>query len=393
MPPESLRTSEQSPTFRQRVFGNRLWIGLAAVGVAALIVRPRALFGEYHAIGVTSSVALIVLGLALRTWAGGCAGDHTRDATIAAPRLVTGGPFAYVRNPIYLASVVLGLGMVLLIGDPSLFALYLAVFAFLYGAIVPAEEEFLRSKFGPAYERYCAHVPRAWPGGEPGGCRARDGLSPRAAPYLGSAARAEPRGDLCRCGSLPGRDDDSDERQCTMFSYAIRPFSARRFAVQLGAVFNDRYPSRAAPLAAPLYRLDKSARKCAKISGRNSGRGISTRNSSSFFASGAESRPPAALPYLGVIDQVLNTCSGETIAEKVRFPPRLDGQGISALSGAVSNPRRSLAGAPREKAVSSLFIRRTSRLARMSNLRRVNQRENDSLRISRTFTRRRGKIM
>lgn len=165
MPTESLssRATERPPTFRQRVFAHRLWIGLGVVAAAALIVRPRPLFGEYQTVGMLGSLVLIVLGLALRTWAGGCAGEHTRDATIHAPRLVTGGPFAYVRNPIYLASVVLGLGMVLLVGDPSLFALYVAVFAFLYGAIVPAEEEFLRTKFGPAYERYCAHVPRAWP--------------------------------------------------------------------------------------------------------------------------------------------------------------------------------------------------------------------------------------
>ena len=133
------------------------------VGGAALIVRPRPLFGEYQMAGIVISLGLIVLGLALRTWAGGCAGEHTREATIEAPRLVTGGPFAYVRNPIYLASVVLGLGMVLLIGDPMLLAPYIAVFVFLYGAIVPAEEEFLRNKFGAAYEHYSAHVPRAWP--------------------------------------------------------------------------------------------------------------------------------------------------------------------------------------------------------------------------------------
>ena len=130
---------------------------------AALIVRPRPLFGEYQAAGVVVSLALIVLGLAVRTWAGGCAGEHTREATIEAPRLVTGGPFAYVRNPIYLASVVLGLGMVLLIGDPWLLLPYIGVFVFLYGAIVPAEEEFLRNKFGAAYEHYSAHVPRVWP--------------------------------------------------------------------------------------------------------------------------------------------------------------------------------------------------------------------------------------
>jgi protein-S-isoprenylcysteine O-methyltransferase Ste14 len=108
-------------------------------------------------------VLLVVLGLGLRAWAGGSAGRHTRRATIEAPQLATGGPFAYVRNPIYLSSIILGLGMVGLLGDPWMFALYVLVFVFLYGAIVPAEEQFLRREFGEEYTRYCEHVPRLWP--------------------------------------------------------------------------------------------------------------------------------------------------------------------------------------------------------------------------------------
>jgi protein-S-isoprenylcysteine O-methyltransferase Ste14 len=133
------------------------------VACAALFVRPRPIFGRYQTAGVIGSLTLIVLGLALRAWAGGCAGEHTRNSTIEAPRLVTGGPFSFVRNPIYLASVILGFGMVALVGDPWLLGLYFGVFVFLYGFIVPAEEKFLRERFGEAYERYCARVPRALP--------------------------------------------------------------------------------------------------------------------------------------------------------------------------------------------------------------------------------------
>jgi protein-S-isoprenylcysteine O-methyltransferase Ste14 len=156
-------TPTRSSDLRHRIFGLRLWIGLTVVAFAALTVEPRSIFGGYERAGIAAAIALIVLGLGLRAWAGGCAGTHTRRATIEAPRLVTGGPFAYVRNPIYFASVILGLGMVVLIGDPWLFAPYVGVFALLYGAIVPAEEKFLREKFGVEYARYCAHVPRALP--------------------------------------------------------------------------------------------------------------------------------------------------------------------------------------------------------------------------------------
>jgi protein-S-isoprenylcysteine O-methyltransferase Ste14 len=83
----------------------------------------------------------------------------------AAPteRLVVGGFYRYVRNPMYLAvaSVILGeaalLGRWLLVG-----------YAFVFGAIVWSfvhwyEEPLLRRQFGTQYERYMRAVPGWWP--------------------------------------------------------------------------------------------------------------------------------------------------------------------------------------------------------------------------------------
>jgi protein-S-isoprenylcysteine O-methyltransferase Ste14 len=99
-------------------------------------------------------------GLALRAWGSGCAGRHTRTATIEAPRLITDGPFAYMRNPIYTGTMCLAKAY--LLTGLAFFCLYLG--------IVPAEEEFLHQQFGADYARYCAAVPRflprirPWPG-------------------------------------------------------------------------------------------------------------------------------------------------------------------------------------------------------------------------------------
>jgi protein-S-isoprenylcysteine O-methyltransferase Ste14 len=106
---------------------------------------------------------LVTVGMGQRYWAAGSAGSHTHSAEIEGPRLATGGPYAFVRNPIYLGSMVLGLGMVGLIGDARLIPLYIAAFAFLYAFLVPAEERFLREKFGRAYDTYRAAVPRIIP--------------------------------------------------------------------------------------------------------------------------------------------------------------------------------------------------------------------------------------
>jgi protein-S-isoprenylcysteine O-methyltransferase Ste14 len=165
--------SRASSVLSRTIFSHRLHVGLAAVALGACVVRPRNIFGAHAVLGTVLSLSLVLLGLALRAWAGGCAGAHTRKATIEAPRLITGGPFAHVRNPIYLASIILGLGMVGLLGDPWMFALYVGVFVFLYTAIVPAEEAFLRTTFPEEFARYCAHVPRliprlrAWPEAAP----------------------------------------------------------------------------------------------------------------------------------------------------------------------------------------------------------------------------------
>ena len=168
--PEPRTFTERCAAIGRRIFHRRMHVGLAAVGLGALLFHPRPLFGEHQRAGAAASIALVLLGLAGRAWAGGSAGRHTREASIEAPRLATGGPYAYVRNPIYLASIVLGLGMVLLLGDLWMTALYVGVFIFLYTSIVPAEEEFLRRQFTAEYELYCAHVPRIlprlrpWPG-------------------------------------------------------------------------------------------------------------------------------------------------------------------------------------------------------------------------------------
>jgi protein-S-isoprenylcysteine O-methyltransferase Ste14 len=147
----------------RRVFSYRLAIGLVFVAIGACIARPDTLWGQFKTIGVIGSILMIALGMALRYWAAGSAGTHTHSARIEGPRLATGGPYAFVRNPIYLGSMVLGLGMVGVIGDARLIPLYVAAFVFLYAFLIPAEERFLRQKFGPEYDSYRAAVPRIIP--------------------------------------------------------------------------------------------------------------------------------------------------------------------------------------------------------------------------------------
>lgn len=156
--------------FGRRIFGKRLSVGLVFALVGLAVLCPRPLFDPRYLPGQIMGLGAIVAGLFVRAWGSGYAGRHTRSGTIEAPRLVTAGPFAHLRNPIYAGSILLGIGMSALIGDPLAYLFTALAFAFLYFGIVPAEEEFLDRQFGSEYRRYRQAVPRLiprlrpWPG-------------------------------------------------------------------------------------------------------------------------------------------------------------------------------------------------------------------------------------
>lgn len=102
----------------------------------------------------------LVFGELLRIWAVSHAGRWTRSRHIKAPILVTKGPYAYTRNPIYLGNFLIGLGIVVLSENSMFTLLYLFLFTFLYRTIVHAEENFLYTRFRESYEAYCDLVPR-----------------------------------------------------------------------------------------------------------------------------------------------------------------------------------------------------------------------------------------
>jgi protein-S-isoprenylcysteine O-methyltransferase Ste14 len=145
------------------MFSQRLEIGLAVTAVAVPFVRPTIATKPSDLCLKAAGLCLVLAGLGVRVFAAGFAGRHTRSSKIEGSKLATSGPYAHVRNPIYLGSVILGFGMVLLIGDRRLLVPCALTFLALYFGLIPAEEEFLGRKFQQEYEAYCRHVPRLLP--------------------------------------------------------------------------------------------------------------------------------------------------------------------------------------------------------------------------------------
>lgn len=75
--------------------------------------------------------------------------------------LVTGGIYAYSRNPQYIASVLASLGLALTLDSAVAVALTGGLFA-LYTLFAMNEEQWLTERYGDAYTNYCAEVPRFW---------------------------------------------------------------------------------------------------------------------------------------------------------------------------------------------------------------------------------------
>jgi len=96
----------------------------------------------------------IVPGLVIRAFASG----HVRKNE----SLATSGPYAYTRNPLYLGSLLLGIGFAIAARSWWIGLALAVMFFAIYLPVIRDEEMFLREKF-PEFEEYASRVPRLLP--------------------------------------------------------------------------------------------------------------------------------------------------------------------------------------------------------------------------------------
>lgn len=97
---------------------------------------------------------LIVPGLMIRALASG----HVRKNEA----LATSGPYAYTRNPLYLGSLLIGIGFAVASRSWWVGAVLVLMFGAIYVPVIRGEERFLREKF-PEFAEYARRVPRMLP--------------------------------------------------------------------------------------------------------------------------------------------------------------------------------------------------------------------------------------
>lgn len=124
------------------------------------------IFAKPSRLSLTGGLVVALAGEGLRLWGVYHAGGATRTTCgVGGDALITCGPFAYVRNPLYLGNFLLLCGLCVMSWAwmPWMFTLVVALFTLQYSLIISLEEEHLRKKFGQEYEHYFAYVPRFLP--------------------------------------------------------------------------------------------------------------------------------------------------------------------------------------------------------------------------------------
>lgn len=127
---------------------HRRTIGIPLVVAAALLAKPDLSY-------LIPSVILVTAGECIRIWSAG----HLRKEQI----LTTGGPYRFVRNPLYAGSFSIAAGFSWIAGSIWIWLLALTYFLLCYIPVVRYEEKTLQEKFPDAFPDYAARVPAFHP--------------------------------------------------------------------------------------------------------------------------------------------------------------------------------------------------------------------------------------
>ena len=108
---------------------------------------------------------LMFIGELLRIAGVSYLGDTSRSEETDKNKLVTNGPFAHVRNPLYFGNMFLYMGASIVAGGWLPYMLYLVIifFTIQYAIIIKYEEKRLKEMFQEEYTKYFNSVPRFFP--------------------------------------------------------------------------------------------------------------------------------------------------------------------------------------------------------------------------------------
>lgn len=131
------------------------------------VERVLGIAGFQSPLSIAGGVPLLVAGIFLRGWTAYTFYDHSlRVYELRSQHtLMRRGPFAYSRNPLYIATALVILGCALLLGSQIGVLLAFLSLLFWHVWVRCVEERSLGARFGEDYRAYKQRTPRwiAWP--------------------------------------------------------------------------------------------------------------------------------------------------------------------------------------------------------------------------------------
>lgn len=152
-------SKEKNSNIAAAIFNYRSYTPIPFLIVMLLYANP-------NIWSLISGFLITVTGELIRLWGVSWAGSETRTTDdVGGSHLVVSGPFAHVRNPLYLGNILIytGLGIMSFALFPYLQIAGLIFFYIQYKIIVNREEEYLSRTYGEEFENFKKNVPRFFP--------------------------------------------------------------------------------------------------------------------------------------------------------------------------------------------------------------------------------------
>lgn len=106
-----------------------------------------------------SGIGLILVGFLFRIVARG----YKEEQSECGGRLIKGGPYQLMRNPMYFGTLLIGTGVIASIFEWWVFLFFIIIYSMIYFPQVKNEENVLSARFGTEYSDYCSGTPRYLP--------------------------------------------------------------------------------------------------------------------------------------------------------------------------------------------------------------------------------------
>jgi len=165
---KSVKRLEKSFFMQRLFFFSRCTQALFVLALIAyaLLFPPSGIFAEgtwTEAFSDVVGMGSLLAGGLLRMWAVSHGGKCARLRRPKTPKLITTGPYSFIRHPIYVGNLLIGLGIIFLWEAFPLTPLLLALVASHLTIVIPAEENLLKEKLGEGFDLYCDLVPKYIP--------------------------------------------------------------------------------------------------------------------------------------------------------------------------------------------------------------------------------------